>query len=497
VTNPVDNTDDGVDLTFEDDQGNTASVSDASLNLQPDIEPISFDNEELQLNALDIQLEHINTAFEANASNVEDIPNDIVVVSDESGSMAEEADTRVDATQAFLDAVDDQDRVATVHFSTSANTVEDLQPPGQVDPETNVGGGTNYAAGLQEALDILNARDQEAEQSNNAAIVFLGDGAHNSGPSEEEVRDLAEEAGAQDVTINTIGLGLGGNTGNDAAAEDLLQDMATATGGSFSNVNEADLEETYEEIAENIQNFRINEERVSVTTAINGEAYTFDDDGGNVLTQGTGNASNNLPLTDPSESFAESSQSVPEAEIPSTQEFLNGESVRVVLQFNEHGCDPENGEFAPTGVTVGADDPDNPTDNSFERQICPARESEFPVRATGPGSDRYHVLTEENSTSDLPTPVTEFWQTPLDEALESEGVLDAGTLDLADNEALIIVEAPNTNTDNANVGINPTGYAVFKITANGAVEPKFNEEVLEPGEDRIFGIAVQEVELDE
>ncbi len=156
-------------------------------------------------------------------------------------------DEREDAMQTFIGMLNASrgDRVGVVSFTTSnspnAEVRHDIQTAGSYFDGANTslnlqsGGGTPME-------DAIERAEQELEQGDNdkKVMVFLTDGQPDG--DKDDVLDAAEDL-PEDIQIQSIGLG--GNTD-----EDLLQDMADATEGNFSQVGDsADLNETFRKIA--------------------------------------------------------------------------------------------------------------------------------------------------------------------------------------------------------------------------------------------------------
>lgn len=508
VTNPDDPSADGLDLTLTDANDNTESVSDASLDLTPEIDPVSVDNGELVIRGKNISVQNINTAFEdSETEEGERIPVDVVIVSDQSGSMNDNDPNqlRPAATDAFIDKLAESapaDRVATVHFSArcfeddhDSKVIEPLQAASQVDAqsqdrEERADCNTNYHAGLRTALNVLEDRPEDEKQNRSEAIVFMGDGVHNADeveydspaeyefdefPNEQNILELADEADEQNTTIHTIGF----SEGVDDDARQLLDETADRTGGTTQFPEAAsDLEETFEDVADDVTepSFFINHEPVSVTARFNGNEYTFDGDG-TTFQPGTGSPSTNRPLFDPTAELPR--QNAPGGEVPSAQEIRNGRAVRLALTVNEHGCD-EDGTFeGPFGSeTIG--------ENKYSRQICEPVDVSEPVRTIEPGDSTYFVLTSGDTLDD--DIEANEWQESLDSRVEDAGLVSDGELDLSERQALIVTRVgPDSDAASGSYGAYLVETTPVELTY---------DEVAQPGSGRLFGISVQEVELD-
>jgi hypothetical protein len=507
VTNPLNASNDSVILRIADDQGGTTGPVDGDLDLKPEIDPLSVDGEELVVRGRNITVENVNTAFEETSTKEgKRIPVDVVVVSDQSGSMNNNDPNglRPDATNAFIEKLantEPDDRVATVHFSAKcfddnhdSKKIEGLQAAENVSADhqprdERADCNTNYHAGFQTALNILEGRSEKNKTEHNAAIVFMGDGGHNADeveydstdeyefdefPSEANIRDQAREANDRNITVHTIGF----SEGIDDDARQLLDDMADITGGTTQFPEQAsDLEETFEEVADDVTkpSHFLNREPVSVTASIDGKQYTFDG-AGSTFQPGTGTPSTNEPLYDPQKTLQR--QKVPGAEVPSAQEIRNGESVRLALTLNEHGCD-EDGDFE------GPFSPETIGTKKYTRQVCESIDSSDAVRTIGPGDSRYFVLTAGDTLDDDKEDTTGSWQPSLDDAVDDAGLTTNGELDLSEREALVVARAKRSQDQK--------GYAAFVVRTT-PVELA-TEDLVAPGKRRLFGISVQEVEL--
>lgn len=104
---------------------------------------------------------------------------DIICMLDESGSTKEAAPWCKAVALALLDiAIQGKRRFAIIHFSSTGKFQTDLFLPGQFDredvlkaAETFLGGNTDYATPLKEALRLM-----ELEGFENADMVFVTDG---------------------------------------------------------------------------------------------------------------------------------------------------------------------------------------------------------------------------------------------------------------------------------------------------------------------------------
>ncbi|MUV89227.1 VWA domain-containing protein [Halapricum sp. CBA1109] len=150
---------------------------------------------------------------------------------------------RIDATRSFLDSLNDSmDRAAAVQFTADAQTPYSLT--GDLDAvknlETDVGGNTNIAAGIRDGLEQVG----DSPDDRNKVMVVLSDGRDNTG---EDPVSAARAAAAEGVTIYSVGLGDGVDTGQ-------LQGIASTTGGQYYHADDAgELEEKFQQIVADSQ----------------------------------------------------------------------------------------------------------------------------------------------------------------------------------------------------------------------------------------------------
>lgn len=155
---------------------------------------------------------------------------DIATVIDRSGSMrGSKMSSAKSAASAFVGLLNEGDGTSVSSFSTSAgvnfsfdritrkNTVRtDAQ---NAINRLSAGGGTNITAGIVSGLNQL---DEGWKRAPAQAMILLGDGKHNSGPSPSTLFPIRKN-----VEIHTIALGSGADTGQ-------MLNIANATGGTFS-----------------------------------------------------------------------------------------------------------------------------------------------------------------------------------------------------------------------------------------------------------------------
>lgn len=144
---------------------------------------------------------------------------------DSSQSMARRVDTVRAAARALLDLLGDQDRVIVAPFSLGITTVTGpttdrdaiLNAIGAVEPT----GGTAILDALQEAAAVVSPADTRS------AVVLITDGYDEDSTAEFEA--TVEALRRSDVTVYVIGIG--GIAGLSLRGEQLLSDVAEATGG--------------------------------------------------------------------------------------------------------------------------------------------------------------------------------------------------------------------------------------------------------------------------
>lgn len=164
---------------------------------------------------------------------------DIAFVLDASGSMSWNDPNRLrqQASKNFVDALLPQDKGAVVSFASWASLLQGLTSDkgllrAAID-RVGAGGGTNIGAGVQTGLDALAA---ETDPTVAKIMILLTDGVGSYSSS------LTARAGAERVTIYTVGLGSDVDAG-------LLQSIAAGTGGTYYPVRTAeDLPEVFREI---------------------------------------------------------------------------------------------------------------------------------------------------------------------------------------------------------------------------------------------------------
>ena len=189
----------------------------------------------------------------------------VVLVTDESRSMlaTDVEPSRMDAARSaagsFLDGVPDELRVGAVGFSTTPSSV--VAPTQDRDrlrahlASLQADGSTATGDALAEALRLLKS---EGKRRPPAAIVLLSDGKTTTGRDPVEV---ARDARAAGVPINTVALGTSGGTITDSQGNTLpvppdpetMVEIARTSGGESFDVDDGDqLDAVYERLGSQI-----------------------------------------------------------------------------------------------------------------------------------------------------------------------------------------------------------------------------------------------------
>lgn len=159
-------------------------------------------------------------------------PLALVLVLDSSGSMAEGAPTKMDlAKRAGLNvvaALKSEDRVAVIRFSVRPEALVPLGPPAPIDPiraailSMSPQGGTNMYPALLDAARVLSAAPQKLRH-----VLILSDGKSLPGNPEE----VAQALRSAETTLSAVLTG-------DLSQQDILERLATESGGRFHKVTE-------------------------------------------------------------------------------------------------------------------------------------------------------------------------------------------------------------------------------------------------------------------
>jgi Flp pilus assembly protein TadG/uncharacterized protein YegL len=169
---------------------------------------------------------------------------DYSIVLDFSGSMDhnDPGDSRLLGAASVVDSMGPKDQVAIIGFSGSAviaaplSTDKTLLKNAIHDPG-DTGNGTNITSGLQSGIDAL---QPALNDGRNHVIIFLTDGNNTVGAYDSSLEGVA----AQDkIVVYTIGL-------SGEADANLLTGLANATGGSFTQVDNAStLPQVFEDVS--------------------------------------------------------------------------------------------------------------------------------------------------------------------------------------------------------------------------------------------------------
>lgn len=190
---------------------------------------------------------------------------DVVLVIDKSGSMGY---TKMEAAKSA--AIDFADtllsdggghKAGVVPFTSYVNEswIQDLttvfEDVNTAIKDLSAGGGTDIAEAIDEAVDLLDNSSLDRKR----VVILLTDGWSWADPA----KAAASTAAGKFITIVTIGLG-------DYHDEELLQEIADITGGSYYPCTENTVDEVYNEIYEEIVTTGI--ENIHVVDTINYEA---------------------------------------------------------------------------------------------------------------------------------------------------------------------------------------------------------------------------------
>ena len=179
-----------------------------------------------------------STSWSFTTGDETNVPVDVVLVLDRSGSMEASMGTKtrlqgaMDASIAVVDMLMPHDQVAVVSFDGSATTnvqlTDDFEHAKTVIQSISLGGMTSFGAGLGRAVDELKARGSDDRVP---VIIFLSDGHHNQAPAAH-----AYVAECKDLGIPVYTVGLGTNPGQ--VGEALLKWMADETGARYFFVDD-------------------------------------------------------------------------------------------------------------------------------------------------------------------------------------------------------------------------------------------------------------------
>lgn len=180
----------------------------------------------------------------------------VVILLDASNSMAEQdyQPTRLEAAKSevveFVDvrrATALGDRVAVVSFNKAARVVcpfgADVEASLQA---VHLGDDTSISAALETGMRLLWTARRDSPTAR-LRMVLLSDGGHRYGP---DPRGLLEEIRNSRVVVDTMLIGTPHPKGREYFDDDLLIEIAEATGGTFTRVlNNAQLHEGLRRLA--------------------------------------------------------------------------------------------------------------------------------------------------------------------------------------------------------------------------------------------------------
>jgi Mg-chelatase subunit ChlD len=202
------------------------------------------------------QLSEVLINDPGNWTEISEVPVDVMLVIDVSGSMLwkdDNGDFKIDsakeAAKTFVDQLNDtdgQDRSGIVIFNQSDYlyqllTSDKIIVKNRIDTiSVNSHADTQIEGGIRNATEHLN---KEGRGNANKVQILLSDGRDD--PCCSNAEDAAQEAAINDITIYTIGLG-----STSYFNEPLLREIADITGGEYYHApTGADLEGIYKSIA--------------------------------------------------------------------------------------------------------------------------------------------------------------------------------------------------------------------------------------------------------
>ncbi len=179
----------------------------------------------------------MNTTIDA--SELERLPLDLVVVVDTSGSMAGDGKMTYvrEGLHLLVDAMQPGDRLALVRYDTDVHELAGLQESPDATTlhalinELWPDGATNFYGGLQTGLQLaLDAADPERE----SRVIMLSDGMPTAGiyTDDQSIIDMADDYIRDGVGLTTIGVGLDFNV-------ELMRGLAERGAGNFYFLEDA------------------------------------------------------------------------------------------------------------------------------------------------------------------------------------------------------------------------------------------------------------------
>jgi Ca-activated chloride channel family protein len=174
------------------------------------------------------------------AGAAERMPSDLVVVLDQSGSMAGEKIFHARAAiRELISALAPEDRFALVCYSSGAYTALPLSPAEDSARESWLsvvegiypGGGTNLSSGLDLGLEIA---DENRGAGRTTRVILISDGLANQGDTSlSGLRARARRAALGEYTLTTIGVG-------EDFDEQLMATLADAGTGNYYYIQSGD-----------------------------------------------------------------------------------------------------------------------------------------------------------------------------------------------------------------------------------------------------------------
>ncbi len=371
-------------------------------------------------------------------------PVDVVFVIDESGSMGDGDDgswrffcckpdeqrkiaAARDAARNFVGQIntstdrvaftgfDDRGRFDPVDGTNSYYTSDPSRANNTID-DYGYGGQTAMEEGLKKANAV---HDFESRSGSQKVIILLGDGANSpSVGSDDDTRQQAYRAATNNVTIYTVGFG------NDAD-EDLLQDVANATGGQYRSADDADeLNAVFQEIFTEITSSRAIVHR---STTAN-------------MTVGGDTVRPQLGYQNPDVNRINGTYDINDPEYRGGFEFSAraGDGNLIDVTAVSYGC--ESGAYEVTDTFVY-----NSTNNqTFRRARCTSVDNSTRQDVE---PDETTIYLDGASVSSFPTDDEQWYQEDLvNDTLE--GYVDGDELDLESNEAVVVFryDTPETTS---------------------------------------------------
>jgi Ca-activated chloride channel homolog len=187
-------------------------------------------------------------------------PMNLCLVIDRSGSMAGgKLETAKKSCMDIFRRLGPGDLLTVVTFDENVDVIINPQTPrGQVEEKLGAvasGGMTNLSLGWYQGLLELQTHMDDSHYSR---LFLLSDGQANRGETKRAVfSDTASRARDVGITASAIGIG-------DDFQEDLLEAIASSSGGRFWNISESDIEDIIEEEFEGALTVLLDRPRVAV-----------------------------------------------------------------------------------------------------------------------------------------------------------------------------------------------------------------------------------------